>query len=59
MPQSGKMRFNGHSLADQSVKERADQIGYILQDPNQMISKTMILMKLLPVWSSEVSLTMK
>ncbi|MCG0753488.1 ABC transporter, ATP-binding protein [Lactiplantibacillus plantarum] len=42
MPQSGKMRFNGHSLADQSVKERADQIGYILQDPNQMISKTMI-----------------
>ncbi|MBS0953287.1 ABC transporter ATP-binding protein [Lactiplantibacillus plantarum] len=42
MPQSGKMRFNGHSLAAQSVKERADQIGYILQDPNQMISKTMI-----------------
>ncbi|WP_202980623.1 DUF3744 domain-containing protein, partial [Escherichia coli] len=42
MPQSGKVRFNGHSLADQSVKERADQIGYILQDPNQMISKTMI-----------------
>ncbi|AYC72635.1 ABC transporter ATP-binding protein [Lactiplantibacillus plantarum] len=42
MPQSGKMRFNGRFLADQSVKERADQIGYILQDPNQMISKTMI-----------------
>ncbi|MBO9164328.1 ABC transporter ATP-binding protein [Lactiplantibacillus pentosus] len=41
-PQAGKMLFNGRSLADQSVKERADQIGYILQDPNQMISKTMI-----------------
>lgn len=41
-PQAGKMVFNGCSLADQSVKERADQIGYILQDPNQMISKTMI-----------------
>lgn len=41
-PQAGKMVFNGRSLADQSVKERADQIGYILQDPNQMISKTMI-----------------
>ncbi|RMW42649.1 ABC transporter ATP-binding protein [Lactiplantibacillus pentosus] len=41
-PQAGKMAFNGRSLADQSVKERADQIGYILQDPNQMISKTMI-----------------
>ncbi|BBM21585.1 ABC transporter ATP-binding protein [Lactiplantibacillus plantarum] len=41
-PQAGKMVFNGRSIADQSVKERADQIGYILQDPNQMISKTMI-----------------
>lgn len=41
-PQAGKMVFNSRSLADQSVKERADQIGYILQDPNQMISKTMI-----------------
>ncbi|EQM52576.1 heme ABC transporter ATP-binding protein [Lactiplantibacillus plantarum EGD-AQ4] len=41
-PQAGQMVFNGRSLADQSVKERADQIGYILQDPNQMISKTMI-----------------
>lgn len=41
-PQAGKIVFNGRSLADQSVKERADQIGYILQDPNQMISKTMI-----------------
>ncbi|MBQ0835582.1 ABC transporter ATP-binding protein [Lactiplantibacillus pentosus] len=41
-PQTGKMVFNGRSLTDQSVKERADQIGYILQDPNQMVSKTMI-----------------
>ncbi|VDG22872.1 ABC transporter, ATP-binding protein [Lactobacillus plantarum JDM1] [Lactiplantibacillus mudanjiangensis] len=41
-PQSGKLLFNGQSLLDQSVKERADQIGYILQDPNQMISKTLI-----------------
>ncbi|MFB9768485.1 ABC transporter ATP-binding protein [Lactiplantibacillus modestisalitolerans] len=41
-PQAGTMRFNGHPLAGQSVKERADQIGYILQDPNQMLSKTMI-----------------
>jgi len=41
-PQSGKLTFDGHSLLDQSVKERADHIGYILQDPNQMISKTLI-----------------
>lgn len=25
-----------------SVKERAEKIGYVLQDPNQMISKTMV-----------------
>ncbi|KRO28775.1 ABC transporter ATP-binding protein [Lactiplantibacillus fabifermentans] len=41
-PQSGALTFNGKSLADQSVKERADHIGYILQDPNQMLSKTLI-----------------
>lgn len=41
-PQSGQLTFEGRSLLDQSVKERADQIGYILQDPNQMISKTLI-----------------
>lgn len=41
-PQAGHLTFNGNSLDSQSVKERADQIGYILQDPNQMLSKTMI-----------------
>ncbi|CAJ1224762.1 ABC transporter ATP-binding protein [Lactiplantibacillus xiangfangensis] len=41
-PQQGHMTFNGQPLEHQSVKERADQIGYILQDPNQMISKTLI-----------------
>ena len=41
-PQAGKMTFDGQNLADLSVKERADHIGYILQDPNQMLSKTLI-----------------
>ncbi|BDZ29665.1 ABC transporter ATP-binding protein [Lactiplantibacillus sp. WILCCON 0030] len=41
-PQGGTMTFDGQSLAELSVKERADHIGYILQDPNQMISKTLI-----------------
>ncbi|MGY5339646.1 ABC transporter ATP-binding protein [Levilactobacillus spicheri] len=41
-PQAGQLTFAGQSLNQQSVKERADHIGYILQDPNQMISKTLI-----------------
>ncbi|HAT54504.1 MAG TPA: heme ABC transporter ATP-binding protein, partial [Lactobacillus sp.] len=41
-PDAGTMTLNGTDLAGLSVKERADHIGYILQDPNQMISKAMI-----------------
>ncbi|KRM95152.1 ABC superfamily ATP binding cassette transporter, ABC protein [Liquorilactobacillus aquaticus DSM 21051] len=41
-PVSGSIKFKGQDLLNMSVKERAQYIGYILQDPNQMISKTMI-----------------
>ena len=41
-PDAGQISLEGKDLADWSVKERADQIGYILQDPNQMISKHLI-----------------
>ncbi|GEO74393.1 ABC transporter ATP-binding protein [Levilactobacillus namurensis DSM 19117] len=41
-PQAGHLTFDGQSLDPCSVKERADHIGYILQDPNQMLSKTLI-----------------
>lgn len=41
-PSSGSIKFKGLNLLAMSVKERAQHIGYILQDPNQMISKTMI-----------------
>ena len=41
-PGAGRMTLDGEDLADWSVKERADKIGYILQDPNQMISKHLI-----------------
>ncbi len=41
-PQAGQLSFDGQNLAALSVKERADHIGYILQDPNQMLSKTLI-----------------
>ena len=41
-PDTGTMTMNGTDLSTLSIKERADHIGYIMQDPNQMISKTMI-----------------
>ena len=40
--QSGRIFFKGEDIADLSIKERADRIGYVLQNPNQMISKVMI-----------------
>ena len=39
---SGDIQFEGKSLKDSSIKEIADHIGYIMQNPNQMISKVMI-----------------
>lgn len=41
-PQSGDLFFGKENISHDSVKQRADRIGYVLQDPNQMISKTMI-----------------
>lgn len=50
-PQKGRIRFgaeaagiaeNAGSWMDLSIKERADHIGYVMQNPNQMISQTMI-----------------
>ncbi len=41
-PQGGTLHLNGMDLSTLSIKERADHIGYIMQNPNQMISKTQI-----------------
>jgi len=41
-PQKGIITFHGNDLASQSIKERADRIGYVMQNPNQMLCKTMI-----------------
>lgn len=38
----GEILWQGKSIRDDSVKERAERIGYVLQNPNQMISQTMI-----------------
>lgn len=41
-PQMGTLTMGGKNLMELSIKERADKIGYVMQNPNQMISKTMI-----------------
>ena len=41
-PDSGTISLNGRDLKDDSIRERAGQIGYVMQNPNQMISKVMI-----------------
>lgn len=41
-PTTGEMLFENEDMSRLSVKERASKIGYILQDPNQMISKTTV-----------------
>ncbi|GAA6237649.1 ABC transporter ATP-binding protein [Apilactobacillus micheneri] len=41
-PDAGEITFNGDNLLNKSIKERADDIGYIMQDPDKMISKVMI-----------------
>lgn len=38
----GAITFDGQDISTDSIKERADRIGYVLQNPNQMISQTMI-----------------
>lgn len=40
--QQGSLSFAGRDLMEMSIKERADHIGYVMQNPNQMISKVMI-----------------
>ncbi|MCI8769242.1 MAG: ABC transporter ATP-binding protein [Ruminococcus sp.] len=40
--QLGTLTFQGQDMKSYSIKERADRIGYVMQNPNQMISKPMI-----------------
>jgi len=41
-PDSGSISFNGQDLSARSIMERAEKIGYVMQNPNQMISFPMI-----------------
>lgn len=41
-PVSGGIYMDGKDLVNDTIKERAARIGYVMQNPNQMISKPMI-----------------
>ena len=41
--QQGKILLDGADMAALSIKERADYIGYVMQNPNQMICESMIM----------------
>lgn len=38
----GQINYRGQDISGDTVKERSERIGYVLQNPNQMISQTMI-----------------
>ena len=39
---AGEILYRGESLKGQTIKERSQKIGYVMQNPNQMICKSMI-----------------
>ena len=41
-PQSGSVRLEGRDVTGDTIRQRAARIGYVMQDPNRMISRTMI-----------------
>lgn len=41
-PDRGVIKFHGKDIREQTIRERAEYIGYVMQNPNQMISKPMI-----------------
>jgi len=41
-PRSGKILLHGEDITNESIATRAKHIGYVMQNPNQMICKSMI-----------------
>ena len=39
---SGKIYYDGNDITNEPIRQRAKNIGYVMQNPNQMISQTMI-----------------
>ena len=42
VPSQGKLTYMGQDISQDSIAERSERIGFVLQNPNQMISQTMI-----------------
>ena len=42
VPCQGKLTYKGQDISQDSIAERSERIGFVLQNPNQMISQTMI-----------------
>ncbi len=41
-PSAGRILFNGRDLSGDTIKERADHIGFVMQNPNHMLSKPLL-----------------
>lgn len=41
-PTAGRISLSGRDISGDTIKERAQRIGYVMQNPNQMISKPLI-----------------
>ena len=42
VPSHGKLTYKGQDISQDSIAERSERIGFVLQNPNQMISQAMI-----------------
>ena len=42
VPSQGKLTYKGQDISQDSIAERSERIGFVLQNPNQMISQVMI-----------------
>ena len=42
IPSQGKLTYLGQAICQDSIAERSERIGFVLQNPNQMISQAMI-----------------
>ena len=42
VPSQGKLTYKDLDISQDSISERSERIGFVLQNPNQMISQTMI-----------------
>ena len=54
-PDSGEILFDGRDLLPENIRHRAKHIGYVMQNPTQMISKTLKICGIYPFRNWPVS----